>query len=91
MNDVHVSFLYDDQGLRTQTIPLSTDTYILLYLYDESASPIGFQYKTELTKAGKRPSWTTVRQRYWKNEDMQHTEPRVLGNEDIEAWRRIEI
>ena len=24
-----------------------------------------------------------------KNEDMQHTEPRVLGNEDIEAWRRI--
>ena len=24
-----------------------------------------------------------------KNEDMQHTEPKVLGNEDIEAWRRI--
>ena len=23
MNDVHVSFLYDDQGLRTQTIPPS--------------------------------------------------------------------
>ena len=57
--------MYDDQGLRTQktigdttitytwsgTTLLSeaTDTYILVYLYDESASPIGFQYKTATT------------------------------------------
>ena len=57
-----MSFLYDDAGLRTEKVvdgttvtytwsgstllSESTDSYILLYLYDESASPIGFQYKT---------------------------------------------
>ena len=65
LNGVNMSFLYDDQGLRTQKVvgnttitytwsgttllSEATDTYILIYLYDESASPIGFQYKTATT------------------------------------------
>ena len=54
-----------NQGLRTQKVvgnttitytwsgttllSEATDTYILIYLYDENASPIGFQYKTATT------------------------------------------
>ena len=65
LNGVNMSFLYDDQGLRTQKVvgdttitytwsgttllSEATDNYILIYLYDENASPIGFQYKTATT------------------------------------------
>ncbi len=36
---------------------------------------------TNLTKAGKEPSWPTVRRRYWKNEALYHGD--LYGADDI--------
>ena len=40
---------------------------------------------TNLTKAGNTPSWSTVRQRYWKNEAFYHPE---LYPDDLERLKK---
>ncbi len=41
---------------------------------------------TNLTKDGNRPSWTTVRQRYWKNEAHYH--PDLYSDEDLALMKQ---
>ena len=41
---------------------------------------------TNLTKAGKKPSWTTVRQRYWKNE--AHFNPQNYTDDNLKLMKQ---